>query len=228
MTDTIQILQPIVIDSLSSGTIPLNVSLVDSTANIVLQFSDNIPVSFVDNTAHNWFMENLLGIIAFFTTILSIGFNIYQYKSAKEEKEQSQEHEIKLKAIETEEHRKEAIYKDGLKKEYDLYQLLLVIDELSFQEKARVQGTEERKNFIEKINEANLYISKNKLYISDKLIYISRHLTDIYKRLGVEVNGEVLKGVLNLIEMYEDVFKNKDSQSQEQIEQLCIPISNQL
>ena len=228
MVDTIHILQPIIIDSLSSGTIPLDVSLVDSTANIVLQFSDNIPVSFVDNTAHNWFMENLLGIIALFTTIISIGFNIYQYKSAKEEREQSQEYEIKLKTIETEEHRKEAIYKDGLKKEYNLYQLLLVIDDLSFQERVREQGTAERKNFIKKINETNLYIRKNRLYISDKLIYISKHLTDIYKHLGVDVNRDVLNGILNLIEMYEDVFKDKDSQPQEQIEQLCDQISNQL
>jgi len=228
MLDSIHILQPIVIDSISSGVIPLDVNLVDSTANIILQFSDNIPVSFIDKTEHNWVQENLLGIIAFVTTILSIGLNIYQFKSAKDEREKSQEHEIKLKAIETEEHRKEAIHKDGLKKEYQLYRLLLVIDDLSFQERAREQGTEERELFLKKINETNQYIRKNKLYISDKLVYISKHLTDIYKRLGVEVSSEVLRGILNLIEMYEDVFKDKDSQTIEQIENLDNQISDQL
>lgn len=219
MIDTLQILQPIVIDTLSIGAVPVDVSLTDTINNVVLQMGESAPIAFIDKTEHNWFLENLLGFIALVTTAISIGFNIYQFKSAKEERTKSQEHEINLKKIETEEHRKEVINNDGVEIQSKLYKALLELDDLSLDELSRKAGTKQNLNFKKKIKDTKILVRSNRLYLLDNLILISEYLLNIYTKMGVDVESNIWNGTLTLRKQYEAVFKDDQSITSEKIKE---------
>ena len=100
MVDTLQILQPLVVDTIAVGAIPIDVNITDSVYNVVLQIKESIPVTFVDNTEHNWFQDHLSECIAFCIAILSLVLNIAQAVVSHKERKETHNHEINLKKIE--------------------------------------------------------------------------------------------------------------------------------
>lgn len=219
MIDTLQILQPIVIDSLSFGTLPVDINLVDSVNNVVLQFKESIPVTFVDKTEHNWLQDHLSECIAFGIALLSLAFNIYQAIASRSERNETRQHELNLKKVETEEHRKETINNDGIEIQSKLYKALLELDDLSLDELSRKAGTKQNLNFKKKIKDTKILVRSNRLYLLDNLILISEYLLNIYTKMGVDVESNIWNGTLTLRKQYEAVFKDDQSITSEKIKE---------
>ena len=201
MIDTLQILDTIQIMG------------VDSVQNVVMHLNDTIPVIFKDETPHDWWMDNGVSFwTTLFTTLValvSIGYNIYQTYTGREERKQAQEHERELRNIDRESKYIEQLTDKGLVEHVELYEKLIKMD--NFVVDTGPNNLNNNQNFVALINETKNFIRTRKLLLDSRVVSVSNEILRLYNTLPNQEDKEAtMSQISEQLVQFVDIFRHEN------------------